>query len=119
MLSILFNPAVIGLMAVFLSVIWMLRDEKDRARPLLVIALVVNLVYGWLLSFVMGRENALVPWKYDYVLRGLDDALGIPTASIAGVLQQVRFPLLVVYQAMVPMMIAWFLVVRQRRAEGS
>jgi len=119
MLSILSNPAVIGLMAVFLSVIWMLRDENDRTRPFLVLALVVNLFYGWLLSFVMGRENGLVPWKYDFVLRGLDDALAVPTAHIAGMSQPLRYPLMVVYQLMVPMMIAWFLVARQRRASGS
>lgn len=119
MLSILFNPAVIGLTAVFLSVVWMLRDEKDRTRPFLVVALVVNLFYGWLLSFVMGRENGLVPWKYDYVLHNLDEALGIPTAAIAGTLQEVRFPLLVIYQSMVPMMIAWFLVARRHRVSGS
>jgi hypothetical protein len=119
MLNILFNPAVVGMTAVFLSIVWMLRDEKDRTRPFLVVALVVNLAYGWLLSFVMGRENGLVPWKYDFVLQSLDQALGISTATIAGMLQQVRFPLLVIYQLMVPMMIAWFLVARQYRASGS
>src|ERR1700759_4092404 len=91
--AILFNPAVIGLAALFLSVLWMLRDEKDRTRPFLVVALVVNLFYGWLLAFVMGRENGLVPWKYDYILANLDRALGIPTASIAEALQPMRLPL--------------------------
>src|SRR5258708_5201682 len=119
MLNFLFNPAVIGMTAVFLSVLWMLRDEEDRTRPFLVAALVLNLFYGWLLSYVMGRENGLVPWKYDYLLLKLDDALGIPTATIAGMLQQVRVPLLVIYQLMVPMMIAWFLVARRYSASRS
>jgi len=119
MLSILFHPAVIGLVTLFLSVLWMLRDEKDRTRPFLVVALVVNLFYGWLLSSVMGRENGLVPWKYDYVLARLDETLSIPTASIAGALQPMRSALLVVYQLMVPMMIAWFLVARRHRISGS
>lgn len=119
MLSILFNPAVIGLATLFLSVLWMLHDEKDRTRPFLVVALVVNLFYGWLLSFVMGRENGLVPWKYDYILARLDETLSIPTATIAGALQPMRFLLVVVYQIMVPMMIAWFLVARRNRISGS
>ena len=119
MLNILFSPPVIGLLALFLSVVWMLREEKDRTRPLLVIALVINLVYGWLLTFLMGRENGLIPWKYDYILLNLDDALGIRATKIAGVLQQVRTPLLVVYQLMVPMMIAWFLVARRHCVSGA
>ena len=119
MLNVLFSPPVIGITAVFLSVLWMLRDEKDKTRPLLVIALVINLFYGWLLSFVMGRENGLVPWKFDYLLLKLDDVLGIPTAVIAGMLQRVRTPLLVIYQLMVPMMIAWFLVARRYSASRA
>lgn len=115
----LFNPAVVGLAALFLSILWMLRDEKDRTRPFLVVALVVNLFYGWLLSFVMGRENGLVPWKYDYVLANLDRSLGVPTAGIAQALQHVRLPLLVTYQLMVPMMICWFLVARRIRLSES
>jgi hypothetical protein len=119
MLSILFNPALIGMTALFLSVVWMLRNEKDRTRPLLVIALVINLFYGWLLSFVMGHENGVVPWKYDHVLLNLDHALGIPGAAIAQILQQARIPLQATYELMVPMMIAWFLVARRHGASGS
>lgn len=119
MLAILFNPAVIGMTALFLSVVWMLRDEKDRTRPFLVIALVINLFYGWLLSFVMGRENGLVPWKYDYILLRLDNVLGAPAVAVARILQPIHGVLLVIYQLMVPMMIAWFLVARRSRASGS
>jgi len=117
MLAFLVNPAVIGLAVLLLSIVWMLRDEKDRTRPLLVIALVLNLVYGWVLAFVMGKENGLVPWKYDYVLARLDDALGLNAAPIATALLHagLRMPLFVVYQLMVPLMVVWFFVARARR----
>src|SRR5437660_11446619 len=71
-LRLFFNPAIIGIAALFLSILWMLRNDRDRTRPLLVIALVINLFYRWLLSTLMGRENSLVPLKYDYVLLNLD-----------------------------------------------
>ena len=116
----LLNPAIISLAALVAAVVWMLRDEKDRTRPLLVIALVVNLFYGFVLKFVMGSENGLVPWKYDYVLAGLDQALGIAAAAIAPALQGApRIPLLVLYQLMIPMMIAWFAVARRHGASAA
>ena len=121
MLAFLVNPAVIGLAVLLLSIVWMLRDEKDRTRPLLVIALVLNLVYGWVLAFVMGKENGLVPWKYDYVLARFDDALGLNAAHIATALLHagLRMPLFVVYQLMVPLMVVWFFVARARRQSGA
>jgi hypothetical protein len=116
----LLSPAMISLAALVLAIVWMLRDESDRTRPLLVIALVVNLFYGFLLQFVMGRENGLVPWKFDYVLARLDGALGLPATAIAPLLQGiVRVPLLVVYQLMIPMMIVWFAVARRHRVSAS
>jgi len=42
LLLFLLNPGVIGVLALFLSVIWMLRNEKDKTRPLLVFALILN-----------------------------------------------------------------------------
>lgn len=120
MLQILLNPGIIGLFALTLAIVWMLRDERDKTRPFLVMALVVNLFYGWLLTFVMGRENSLVPWKYDYVLMALDSALGVRAASVAAHLQGAwRLPLVVVYQLMLPMMVAWFLVARRGRLERA
>ena len=116
----LLNPAMISLAAVALSVVWMLRDEKDRTRPILVIALILNLVYGWVLRFTMGQENGLVPMKYDHVLFRLDDALGVSAPAIASQLQGWRRTMLsVVYQAMVPMMIVWFFVMRARLRHRS
>ncbi|MGC1462044.1 MAG: phosphatase PAP2 family protein [Terracidiphilus sp.] len=120
LLSLLLNPGVIGVMALFLSVIWMLRDEKDKTRPLLVFALILNLFFGFLLTVFMSREGGLLPWKYDYVLFALDRALGVTAAPIARSLQGVfRIPLFVVYQLMVPMMIAWFLVTEYSKVRGS
>lgn len=111
---------MIGMIALFLAVIWMLRDEKDKARPLLVFALMLNLFYGYLLSVVMGKEDGLLPWKYDLFLLQLDASLGVSAASIALPLQGFwRIPLNVTYQLMVPMMICWYLVTRNRSHRGS
>jgi hypothetical protein len=111
---------LIGIVALFLALIWMLRDEKDKARPILVFALVLNLFYGYLLGTILGREDSLLPWKYDLFLLNLDASLGVSAASIALPLQGIwRIPLDVVYQLMVPMMICWFLVTRYRNRRGS
>jgi PAP2 superfamily len=120
LLAMLLNPAILGILALFLSVIWMIKDESDKTRPLLVFALTLNLVFGFLLTFFMGREGSLLPWKYDHILFHIDGALGVSTATIARPLQGFfRFPLAVVYQMMVPMMICWFLVSRYHNARGS
>lgn len=120
LLRFILHPGVLDLLALFLSIVWMLRDERDKTRPLLVIALVLNLFYGSLLTFVMGKENGLVPWKYDHVLHRLDQSLGLSASAAAAVLQgSARVPLLIVYQLMVPMMIVWFLVTRQYGAQKS
>ena len=112
-LPLYLSPASIGLFALFLSVIWMLRDEHDKTRPVLVLALVINLLYGFVLNVVMGRENGLVPWKYDHVLAAMDATLGIDTPSIASSLQGGwRVILGLVYDLMVPMMILWYIVGR-------
>jgi PAP2 superfamily len=111
---------VIGLLALFLALIWMLRDEKDKTRPLLVFALVLNLCYGYLLSVVMGKEDSLLPWKYDLFLLHLDASLGVSAAAIALPLQGLwRIPLNVIYQLMVPMMICWYFVTRNRNRSRS
>jgi PAP2 superfamily len=120
LLALLTNPAIIGTVALFLSVVWMLRDEKDKTRPMLVFALTLNLFFGFLLTIFMSREGGLLPWKFDHVLAAIDQALGITAASIARPLQGVwRIPLIVIYQSMVPMMICWFFVTRVRNPRGS
>lgn len=114
------TPAMIAILALFLSILWMLKDERDKTRPMLVLALTLNMFFGYLLTFFMGREGGLLPFKYDYVLFQIDHSLGIPAATIARPLQgNLRIPLIVIYQLMVPMMIGWFLVTRYRNQRGS
>jgi hypothetical protein len=120
MLMLLLNPGIVGIVALFLSVLWMLKNQTDKTRPLLVFALTLNLFFGFLLTTFMGREGGLLPWKYDPVLFALDRALGVSAAAIAYPLQGVcRTPLIVIYQLMVPMMICWFLVTRYKNMRGS
>jgi len=120
LLSMLLNPAIIGLLALVLSVVWMMRDERDKTRPMLVLAVTLNLFYGFLLTVFMAREGSLFPMKYDPVLLRLDTALGVSAASVASPLQGVwRLPLFVIYNSMIPMMICWFLVTQYRNIRGS
>ncbi len=120
LLNILLSPPVLGVIALFLSAIWMLRDTKDKTRPLLVFALVLNLFYGFLLTTLMSSEGGLFPWKFDHILFCVDQSLGIQAAAIARPLQGfMRVPLWVVYQLMVPMMIVWFLVTSYRKLRAS
>ena len=110
LLVLLLNPGIIGLVAVFLTVVWMLRDERDKTRPILVIAIVINLIYGWLLSVVLGGADSLLPWKYDYYLLHIDQSLGLSGSWVALHFQNAwRIPLILVYQLMLPMMILWYL----------
>ncbi len=119
LLGVLLSPAVIGLVALLIAVLWMLKDEKDKTRPILVFALVLNLFYGWLLSVVLGRADGLLPWKYDHVLLCLDDSLGLSSASIALPFQGIwQIPLKVVYELMVPMMVFWYLLSRNWNRSG-
>ena len=107
------QQAIINLGILLLSIIWMLRDETDRSRPILVIAFVFNLAYGFALQFVMGTENGLVPWKYDPVLLRLDGALGLSYVPVAENFHFAVMPLFILYQLLVPMMAVWFLVARK------
>jgi hypothetical protein len=116
----LLSPPLVGIFAVFFAIVWMLRDESDKSRPLLVLALIFNLVYGWIFTTFLSRADSLLPYKYDFVLARLDEALGVSAARIAPWLQGAwRPPLVIVYELMIPMMIAWFFAVRdagQRRS---
>lgn len=119
-IDILLHPATIAITALFLSVIWMLRDEKDKTRIGLVFALILNLFYGVLVNIFMAREGATFPWKFDRVLAHMDACLGIQAAAIARPLQGFpHTPLWIVYEAMFPMMIVWYLLTRYRRCPGS
>jgi hypothetical protein len=120
LLAILLNPAIFALVALVASVVWMLKDEKDKSRPLVVFALVLNLIYPWLLSVVLGGEAGLLPWKYDHMLFRLDASLGVSAASIALPLQgALRIPLLVVYKVILPIMVLWLLLLRSPNRRGA
>jgi PAP2 superfamily len=119
-IDLILNSQIFSLLLLFGAIIWMLQDEKDKTRPLLVLALVVNLFYGVLLAYAMGREGSLFPWKFDYILFLADGSLGIHAATIARPLQGFwHVPLWAAYQLMIPMMIAWFLVTRRRNPRTS
>jgi hypothetical protein len=118
--DVLLHPAFLALTSLCLSIIWMLRDEKDKARAGLVFALILNLFYGTLVTIFMAREGAAFPWKFDHVLARMDASLGIQAGAIARPLQGFpHFPLVIVYEAMIPMMIAWYLLTHYRRCPGS
>lgn len=119
-LAFILSAEFIEIAALFFSIVWMMRNQKDKVRPLLVLALTVNLFYGILLSIFMGAEDGLLPWKYDPILLALDSALGVPWLAVARSLQGAwRVPLATIYQLMVPMMICWFLVVRKSGRGGA
>ena len=120
LLSLLLNQAVLSIFFLAFSIWWMLRKPEDTSRAWLVLALVLNLFYGFLLTRFMTGENSLAPWKYDHVLFHLDESLGLTADSIARPLQGGwRVPLQIVYQAMVPMMIVWYLVTSRWARRGS
>jgi PAP2 superfamily len=119
-IDVLLNPTILAIVALFLSVLWMLRDEKDKTRIELVFALALNLFYGMFFNFFMTGEGAVFPYKFDHVLVWLDASLGIQATSIARTLQNIPHnPLWIVYDAMVPMMITWYFVTRHMRNRGS
>lgn len=119
--SIISSPAFVGMFLLFLSVLWMVNNPKDTARPILVFALVFNLFYCILLNFFMGTEGNLLPWKYDHVLIRIDESLGFSAAAVArwSLQHGCLLPLVVIYQLMVPMMICWFFVTRHRNLRES
>lgn len=120
LLSIMFTQSFLSILVLAFSIWWMLRNPEDKTRPWLVITLVLNLFYGFFFTRFMTGEGSLLPWKYDHILYHLDLSLGIHAAPIARPLQGVwRVPLLVVYQAMVPMMVLWFLVASRYGKRGS
>jgi hypothetical protein len=119
--SIVSSPAFVGMFLLFLALLWMLKNPKDAARPILAFALVFNLFYCILLNFFMGTEGHLLPWKYDHVLFNIDESLGFSAASISRWSSEhgCLLPLVIIYQMMVPMMICWFFVTRYRNLRGS
>ncbi|HWC98091.1 MAG TPA: phosphatase PAP2 family protein [Candidatus Sulfopaludibacter sp.] len=116
-ITFLLDPRVLPLILLAASIFWMLRDERDRERPLLVLAFVLNVFYGFTLQVVMGHADGLMPWKFDYYLDNLDVALGFPaywTIRIFGATPQLGLAL--AYHLLVPMMI--FSYANSRRRKG-
>jgi hypothetical protein len=120
LLALLLNPTIVVLLAFFLSVVWMLRDERDKTRPVVVMAVLLTLIYGLLLNVLFIGADSLLPWKYDYYLLRIDQSLGVSAASIALPFQGVwRIPLIRVYQLMPPLMIFWYLLSRKWNSHTS
>src|SRR6266478_1552726 len=116
--ALILEPAILGMGAVFASILWMLVDQKDKTRPLIVFALIINLVYGTALTKFLGREGSLLPWKYDLILLQIDRTLGFSAAKIAFPLVHGfwRVPLVVVYESLLPLMTLFYFM--QRGIEG-
>jgi hypothetical protein len=120
LLYMLTSQSFLSILVLAFSIWWMLRKTEDKTRPWLVLALVMNLFYGFFFTKFMTSEGSLLPWRYDYILYHLDQSLGIHAAAIARPLQGFwRVPLLVAYQLIVPMMIFWFFVASRYGKRGS
>jgi hypothetical protein len=115
---LILSPPFLGLVSLFVAVVWMLRDETDKVRPLVVFAIVINLSYGTLMTIAMRGEGWLLPWKYDLILLQIDHALGFSAAAIALPLVHGFWgtPLRVVYESVLPVMILFCFL--QRQASG-
>jgi len=106
--DLLLSPVGIHIALLIACGVWVLRDEKDRSRQILFLALLVNLFYRVLFGAFMNTANGVLHWKYDYYLASLDRVLGVSTAAVALGLQGVWAAMLKsVYDAMLPATIAW------------
>jgi hypothetical protein len=110
-IHLLLNSAAVSLLALFGSVIWMLRDPKDRSRPIVVLGLFLNMFYSLMLTCFLSGEDSLFPWKYDEYLARIDQVLGVSAGWVAIALRGPAHRILeFVYQLMVPMMIYWYVL---------
>jgi PAP2 superfamily len=110
MMHLVLSPAFLSLILLFVSLLWMLKDESDRTRVLLFFGLLINIIYGSVQQVLMGAMGALLPWKYDYVLYGLDTALGLSAPAIARAFTPWMLSLLsIAYALMVPAMIVLYI----------
>jgi PAP2 superfamily len=114
-LRLALSPGITALLLLSLSIAWMLKNEKDRARPLLVLGLTLNLLYNWSFNILMGKAGSLLHWKYDYYLYRVDKVLGI-SAAVVALSFRGFWPVILsmIYSVMVPMMIFWVLVNRKQ-----
>ena len=109
-MQLLLSPAFISLILLFASAVWMLRDESDKTRVLLFFVLLLNVIYGSVQSAFMDGMGALLPWKYDYVLYGIDTALGVSAPALArtATTPSALTVLTIIYELMVPAMIVLY-----------
>jgi hypothetical protein len=115
-MSLLHSPALLLLLLTFASVLWMLKDESDKTRVLLFFGLLINAIYGSLQQAFMGAMDGVLPWKYDYVLYGIDNALGASAPAIArSAAPLVQFVLTIAYELMVPAMIVLYIFAADSR----
>ena len=56
-LAFLLSAPFIQVAALFFAILWMIRDQKDKVRPLLVMALTINLFYGHSAEYLHGRRR--------------------------------------------------------------
>jgi membrane-associated phospholipid phosphatase len=108
--NLIHSSAFLALLLTFASVLWMLKDESDRTRVLLFFGLLINFIYGSVQHAFMGAMGGILPWKYDYVLYVMDNALGFSAPAIArSAAPSVLFALSIAYQLMVPAMIVLYI----------
>ena len=105
------SSGLVSVLVLFAAIFWMLRDEQDKTRVLLFFGILANVVYASVEQASMRMMGGLLPWKYDHVLYRVDAALGCSAFSIAQSIPPAVMPALnVIYQLMVPVMIALYLV---------
>jgi len=114
--AILADPGVLAMLFLAASLVWMVLDQKDKARAVFFLAMLANVFYATVLGQVMGTESALLPWKFDRHLYHIDAALGVSAAAVARALGEPAL-LRIVYHSMVPVMIWWYAI--HRRQGGS
>jgi hypothetical protein len=109
-------PALGKLISLIVVGAWVLKDEKDKSRQVLFLAVVAGLLYQGIFNAFMSKANSLIHWKYDYYLFEVDRALGISSGGVALVCQGAWPTLTVVYNLILPVMILWLAVNRKANA---
>jgi len=107
-LNFIISPVVMMLAVVALFA-WMAVRPRTTA-PLKILGLIaVSALFGYGSRFVMDAEAAATPWKLDYLLYCIDNAVGISAFSVARHLSPRACDLLfVVYQTLGHLMIVWY-----------
>jgi PAP2 superfamily len=115
--NLLLNPVIIQLGLLIACAGWVLKDEKDKSRQVLFLALLANLFYFGLFTAFMATANSVLHWKYDYYLLCVDRALGVSAAGVALAFRGAWPAVLkVIYDMMLPAMIFWLAL--NRKANG-